>query len=203
MNFYTVTTTLTRILLFLLICPALFAQDSRHATDETVDFVNQVVQKMSKIDGYWPVADSLEDFELKLIKLWLANDTLQNKRGQINTQIKGSLPKYILLTAEEKKHVDLEIASMQRKIWTDAPIKGVKILNADTAAVWRKRSTEFKQTRSAYFSFSKPIFIRNNTVCLFYSGHICGPLCSTGFLIAYTKVGDEWVEWFLIDSWVT
>ena len=46
---------------------------------------------------------------------------------------------------------------------------------------------------TGFHSFGCPLFLRNYTCCLFYSGHHCGWLCGNGQLALYKKEGGRWV----------
>jgi hypothetical protein len=52
-------------------------------------------------------------------------------------------------------------------------------------------------------SFSAPVFLRNYTLCLFYSGYSCGELCGSGALNLYKKENGKWKVYKRYCSWIS
>ena len=53
------------------------------------------------------------------------------------------------------------------------------------------------------YSFSNPIFLRNNTICLFYKATLCGGLCGGGSLDLWIKVNNKWEFFDLLYLWMS
>ncbi|WP_316812890.1 hypothetical protein [Pedobacter heparinus] len=60
---------------------------------------------------------------------------------------------------------------------------------------WQKFTKEYN---GGFYSFSKPIFIRNETLCIFYVDYACGNLCGNTEIAVYKKIKDTWTEWFVL-----
>lgn len=58
-------------------------------------------------------------------------------------------------------------------------------------------SQEYKDYRKSY-TFTKPIFIRNNSVCLFYLAETYG-----GNLVIYVKEGKKWKLKYIPYFWIS
>jgi hypothetical protein len=61
----------------------------------------------------------------------------------------------------------------------------------------------YKYVGNQFHYFSSPIFLRNYTYCLFYSGYSCGELCGTGELNLYKNVNNKWVKIKNYTSWIS
>ncbi len=81
--------------------------------------------------------------------------------------------------------------------WKTSDFPGVRLLSRDTVdavfKVFARHWTYFRAYIGNDFNeFSMPIFLRNDTYCLFYTANYCGGLCGGGNLILYKKQGNGW-----------
>lgn len=60
-----------------------------------------------------------------------------------------------------------------------------------------------KYSPNGYYNFSKPIFLRNDSLCIFYYGNHCGGLCGGGGLYVYKKTENGWKSWIELFRWVS
>lgn len=51
-----------------------------------------------------------------------------------------------------------------------------------------------------FFSFSKPIFIRNNTICLFSIATLCGGSCGGFETYFLRKINGKWSKWMIVSG---
>lgn len=70
-------------------------------------------------------------------------------------------------------------------------------LDKDTAAI-----KNFQKYVPWVFGFSKPIYLREETLCLYYSMAMCGQLCGHDEVSFYKKENGKWTKWFGIGSGV-
>ena len=49
--------------------------------------------------------------------------------------------------------------------------------------------------------YSKPIFIRSNSICFVYSSSNSGPMTGSGSWNIYKKENGKWVQWIQFASW--
>jgi hypothetical protein len=54
-----------------------------------------------------------------------------------------------------------------------------------------------------FFTFSAPIFFRNNTYCLFYFDERCGEFCGQGILMLFEKKDSKWAAIGSYCEWTT
>lgn len=82
--------------------------------------------------------------------------------------------------------------------WPVNAFKGITFVSRDTVtAIFNdpKKSWSYFYKHYSYEGldiFSLPIFLRNDTYCLFYTSHACGGLCGEGKLTLYKKENGEW-----------
>jgi len=81
--------------------------------------------------------------------------------------------------------------------WKATDFSGVRIVKQDTVeaifSVYSKHWAYFNQHIGRDFNeFSMPVFLRNDSYCLFYEANHCGGLCGEGKLTLYKKEGDHW-----------
>jgi len=60
-----------------------------------------------------------------------------------------------------------------------------------------------KRYRGIYYSATKPIFLRNNTLCLFYYSHNCGQECGDGDFSIYRKTLFGWERYISFHYWIS
>lgn len=76
--------------------------------------------------------------------------------------------------------------------WTKELFTTIKIISEDTLNSIFKDNSKWwnffhKNVGQSFNTFSVPIFLRNDTYCLFYSDNHCGGECGDGRLILYKK----------------
>lgn len=118
------------------------------------------------------------------------------------TIIKGSPSDSLILTDQEQKILIRSLG--QRATWPDHLFE-----NSIAVKSWDEG---YKQLAALYhanpsdhayryvFSFSRPVFIRNGTVCLISVVAMCGGSCGSIDLSFYRKKGAVWQQWFFISG---
>ena len=91
--------------------------------------------------------------------------------------------------------------------WTNEFFKNTRLVSSDTIEAileTKSRGWEYFHNNIGYgFSrFSIPIFLRNDTYCLFYADHNCVARCGEGGLTLYKKEKGEWIEVKHYCQWV-
>jgi hypothetical protein len=92
--------------------------------------------------------------------------------------------------------------------WTKEMFPNIKFVSSDTVkAIFSNNANGwtyfYKNFGRKFSTFSVPIFLRNNTYCLFYSDNHCGWLCGGGSLILYKKENGKWVEIKSYCNWIS
>lgn len=116
------------------------------------------------------------------------------------------------LSNKEKRYVKSELNKMRKYVWRDSLFKNSMLIKKDSINYAFGKSNKSKMDGWSYFNthlgegyydFSKPIFIRNSTVCIFYKGHHCGWLCGDGVVAVYIKKGNKWIFKYGLSSWIS
>jgi len=68
-------------------------------------------------------------------------------------------------------------------------------LQNDTATV-RKLRYDY----TFVFTFAKPVYIRDNTVCLVAFGAMCGSDCGRTETSFYRRENNEWTKWIIVSA---
>ena len=102
-----------------------------------------------------------------------------------------------LFTKAEQEIIKTQINKPLLKKWNERLVAKLKIISRDTLDVIfkdRNKSWQYfyKHFGRRFHSFCAPIFLRNNTLCIFYSEYGCGSLCAAGQIQFYNKEGDDW-----------
>lgn len=83
------------------------------------------------------------------------------------------------------------------KKWTTELVPTAKFVSADTISRIFNDNKKgwnyfYKNFGQSFSSYSAPIFLRNNTYCIFYTSQHCGWLCGGGRLCLYKREGNKW-----------
>ncbi|WP_395052780.1 hypothetical protein [Flavobacterium sp.] len=100
-----------------------------------------------------------------------------------------NLPEKIQLTEDETKQTIKEILIGNENGWMKNKLPKMKYVSYEKLKLNKKRIN--------FFSFSKPIFLRNNSICIFYSGNLDG-----GTLTIYYKLKETWNYFSSLTEWV-
>jgi len=151
------------------------------------------------------LVNKLHPGTIKEISSHLENDTLF-----IALVVTGNLARRdtILLTDEERKTIKKELRLLPKEKWQNGFPANVQIIKRDTIErIFSDKNRGWKYYYAAYgdkfYSFSKPIFLKERNLCIFYYDYACGGLCGYGLLGIYKKEGDEWKLLYTISQWVS
>ena len=112
----------------------------------------------------------------------------------------------LIITAKEKAYINAEIDKMSQYIWTKDLLPSFTFIPTDTI------KKAFSQSQSGgwrffegkrRYSFGVPIFLRNDSYCLFYYGYGCGGECGEGYFSIYKKVKGKWMHWLNLSGWMS
>jgi len=108
-------------------------------------------------------------------------------------------------TKEEISFIkDKKYPSLEK--WTKDFFINVKLISSDTInAIFKDRWWDYfyKHIGPGFTTFSTPIFLRNDTYCLFYSDHHCGWLCGGGQVTLYKKEKNKWISVKSYCNWIS
>ncbi|MGY0035106.1 hypothetical protein [Pedobacter sp. NJ-S-72] len=183
----------TYIISFCILC--LFnttkAQSSKVETEFMTWYLTKRQDKTEKQTAY---IDSYRQYESQELKTTLKADTIFDQ--QLSSYQKGSI-RFAILTEEDKKIIneqleESKIQNIPRKLLRHHSAikrKTIDLLFLNRSNGW---GPLHKMGIHRYYSFKKPIFFRNNTLCIFEEEYHCFDLCGNGTTYIYKKENGEW-----------
>ena len=159
--------------------------------DEAVKFLNDYIKSKTKnkiiyTEKIWP--SNLND-----IKRALGKTKIQLRENNPDN-IKTILPEKIIFTEKEMKYVSEEIEKNNNNGWVKNKVVDAQFIARDTIESYLSKKSSFY----IYHSFSKPIFLRNNSICIFYFDETEG-----GKLATFVKVNGSWKYFAELYSWIS
>lgn len=147
---------------------------------------------------------NFQDFE-EIAESLKYNSTL--KRNNINSE-SNKLPDSISLTSQELKYVMEQFKQNNGKKLSPSLIPNSQhISRKKVDKIFSERDkgwTYFKKNfGKRLFSFSKPVYLRNNSICFFYFSSSCGSLCGSGGFSVYIKVNGIWYSYNSLSLWMS
>jgi hypothetical protein len=128
--------------------------------------------------------------------------SVSNSRKFSNNHIRYIKLDSIKLSETEIKDIDTEITKMNhfkwdKELFTDATLVPTDTIN-QIFGDRRKGGWTYLNAKgiSKLYNIAPPIFLRNDTYCLFYYDYGCGDLCGQGEFALYKKENGRWVKWF-------
>jgi hypothetical protein len=136
-------------------------------------------------------ADGLDDSKIAYIKKELLNkDTLEDLDCKKNK---------VVFSEREKKYIKKELEKMKNRVWPKNIFSNSILISRDTISTLNKKShlpqfDFFSRYPHGYSFFSRPIFLRNGSLCIIYSGYNCAYSCFDDNLLIFRKEGEGWIE---------
>jgi len=183
----------TYIIILLLFAKSLSAQEY----EKDKKFINEVVSH----EGKMIVLDHLNNYTIQTIRDDFKSDTVQYDAKNAGT---------LILTKAEQKYIHKQLEEMERPYLKADLFDSTQIVSPSSIhRLFKKGIGEgweafYKRySPKGYYVFSKPIFLRNDSLCIFYYGYSCGGLCGSGGLYIYKKTGSDWKPWLELFRWIS
>jgi hypothetical protein len=114
----------------------------------------------------------------------------------------------LVLTQKEKKHIRTKLRQLRELTWEDHLLPRARLLPRDTVQYYLKDRARgwqrmYDRGISGYYTFSNPIFLRNETLCIFQFDFSCGNLCGDGTIMIYRKENGKWQPYINLANWVS
>jgi hypothetical protein len=172
----------TFLIQLLLLCSTSFGQSKNDLLSKA--FVYEYVRQFNNSDTI-TYAKNLTRSSISYLK-----EQFNKKSKSLRSFINDSLA----LTILEIKYIQNKLEQLKTFNWRSKLFNAGKIINGDK--VWGE--LEKGKVREVDM-FSNPIFIRNNTVCLFYHIHFKG-LGGPDYFGFFRQVDGKWRPWITISS---
>jgi hypothetical protein len=143
-------------------------------------------------------ADELSDETISQLQTFLNKDTIKELGNS----------SYLVLAESEKKEIVDNLEMQKTFKWSDKLISNSQLVLKDTVTSIlhdKKRGWDYFKSNypGFYYSFSNPIFFRDNSLCAFYYHHGCGSECAEGEFVIYKKNGRNWKRLVGIYGWIS
>ena len=112
---------------------------------------------------------------------------MKRLKGALKPKIVDNSGDSILLTNDELTYLNAQLELTDHFHWEQRLFKNAKIIPFDTL--------RHQRLYGQYWFFSKPIFIRDNSICLFYYIFYCGNTCGHSQLAFYRWRNNKWTKW--------
>jgi hypothetical protein len=113
----------------------------------------------------------------------------------------------IVLTRREKGYINKELLKMRSEVWPVNLFANSVRVPSDSAWQYirqlaRQNFAGGRQSRyQQLWSFSRPIYLRNNTICLFSWTYICHSSCGEQEILFYKKnAAGRWERYVFLDG---
>lgn len=163
--------------------------------------VKDILEKHFSIEKIY-VANDLDSFSIAEIKRSIGNGRfIKTIRFEDNHTAVDSL----ILNAEEIAFIGHKLKD-QGKSWLSNSFENVVLVPQDTVDhIFYKVTDPWKYLHNNYgyrlYTLSNPIFLRNNSLCLFYWSYVCDPLCGHGVLSFYKRESGKWKYYWRLLTW--
>ena len=214
-----------KILFYLLIGPFLLCCEQQEKTSGKAkvkheEFLDYYFQDYF-IERHTP-SGSEEDFAKKIeehyktqkmfTREYIGDDTM---RKLVEAVSNGILQQYgdpdtLMLTESERQTVIDGLTSLKEKKLDSTFYKTVNVISDDSLKSllpgddflsWQKFRDANKD--ACIYSFTRPIFSRDNTICFFYYSERCGDTCCEGNFQVYRKTQNGWEPYLTLYSWIS
>lgn len=114
----------------------------------------------------------------------------------------------LIISRQERSEIDSQLNELEDKGWINNVLNNSKMIDRDIVNnILKDRAYGWDNFNIKYglgfHSFSKPIFIRNNTICFFYNDFSCPNTCGSGELAVYKIENGNWKKWLILYSWIS
>ncbi len=182
-------------------------QSTKQYLDLTKQFTDSIFSGIHKNHKQVILSETINASTFYYCKSILSFDTFYKRTAFDN----GKTIKIDTFTfsKDERKIIDSCYSDYSNFIWASNLINDAIILSRDTVnTIYDSHAIDIDiYLENCYgdrrlFSLTKPIFLRDNSFCIFYEESDCGILCGEGSLIIYKKENEKWNPYMTLAEWV-
>lgn len=195
-----------------LVCVSFFFQNGygqQNGIDSTTNKETEFIEWFFKQHNNWPFAspkpDSIIVYYADKIHEPMLNEIKKELQKEINWDYRENQPikrNSLILTSNERDTIIQELNLMKEKRWDKKILENGKILKRETIEYMfcniYGQLEFFRKHPYGFYEFTQPIFLRNDSICIFYCGLSCGTLCSDDRLMIFKKEEGKWKEWITV-----
>lgn len=189
---------MSRILILLLLCA--YPIDGYSQTHHSRTFIQTYFGETAKL----VYRDRLDTYQIDCIKSALKRDTLYG----VDAIVYDS-SMVLILSPQERAYINQALTELAGTQWGGDLFTYGKVVSKDSSdAIFndpkRRGWSYFNQYYGAsLYEFSNPIFIRDNTLCIFYSGYSCAYECGEGSLAIFKQERGHRSLWLKLYTWMS
>ena len=185
----------------------LYGQNDR----SEMNFLERLIRQ-AQPDGQIVYTDKISKSDLDKIKLRLKNNTIYDCSSQNQNSI--------ILTRLEKKSLLDQFEFPNDPYWQENLFPGSKLIKEEEVMSYIKKTTQDylenynnpnntevdkmalvkTYQRPNVFKFSRPVYLRNRTLCLLFFSSVCGNPCGFDELCFYKIDNNIWTKWVVVNS---
>jgi len=148
------------------------------------------------------------NFVLDRLSNAIQNGKLSDKRNGDTLTLSKTEQKYILTQLEQQTVWPVNLFPNSKRIDTDSMTSHIRQMNLQrrlklNLAKLQKDTLTIKKLRydlPYVFTFLKPIYIRDKTICLIAFSAICGGECGLAETSLYKKEKNGWSKWMILSA---
>lgn len=154
----------------------------------TLHFLNNIIKRKS---------DTSLIYYTDKVDVGMYDYMMKKKLLKRHIKAIGSTNKSTLtLTSAEVNQLKQSLAASKSHQWQEELFPSSKRISSDST-----HSFLFSDRNKDLYLFSRPSFIRDNTIALFYVVHLCcGGIYGPVDLSFYRKENGKWQKWIMIDG---
>jgi hypothetical protein len=154
----------------------------------TLDFLNHVITRKHDTSAIFYTDKVDAGMYDNMMKMSLSKRTIKDIGNATNDKL--------TLTSEEIAYIKEHLTTAKNKTWNDDLFTNSTRIPTDSSHSFLSQN----RSRDLYL-FSQPVFIRKNTIALFYVVHLCcGGIYGPVDLSFYRRNGKTWQRWIRIDG---
>ncbi len=145
-------------------------------------------------------SDIIDDYTNERVQdLFEINSVIYSNKDTLNAD-------KIIFTLAEKNYVIKELQKLNHQKWPDAIFPKSKVITFNhidsiQKSINAKKVDPLLRLCYTVYIFSHPIFLRENSICLFYSGKTNFAVKDGEFRL-YKKQGSDWVKFAPLYRWI-
>jgi len=179
-----------------------FAQSNQQFNSFFQDFISalQITTPVLYTDKMpeFELGDRIKAIDKDKILGWNRNRIQEANRGRDS----------LVLTPEERRYIVQQVGQQNGKRWQEGNIQGAKLIPWDSIQVsfktarndWNKFHGNYGKE---YYRFSAPMFLRGESLCLFYYEQYCGYDCANAEFSVFRRTKGRWELAFTFWGWVS
>lgn len=171
------------------------------------EFLNWFFREHQKMNGKVFYLAGIETDKWNSLRSAVHPDTLYAEIAPVDS-VQNHRKDTLVFSEIERALLQKEIGGLKSQNLPDQFFDGGKMLSSESLELYAKGNLDYwgnlaKNKVYRYFMFSRPIFLRSNTICVFNYSQYCGFKCASGKTAIYEKQHGRWRRLMVLSSWIS